>query len=241
MSENGFNLYDQMSPDESAGGGRAHGVVEGIVSEVDSNGRVKVVFEWMLGVDGRPYVTDWTRVVAPGAGGKGRGLLVPLAKDDEVLVAFRFGNFEQPYVLGGLWNTKTDWPPAYPFEEAKASDVDPNRRILRSSSGHTIVLDDTKGKETITIVDKGKKNQLLFETKDGKVTIKADKELVIVVGNSSIVVGNDDVTVSTSKFVVKAGTEYSLTIGSTVIGGKSGALELKGSRVTVNDGALEVT
>src|SRR3712207_8369590 len=56
--------------------------------------------------------------------------------DDEVLVAFEHGDPRYPYVLGALWNGR-DKPP-----EANA-DGGNNKRLIKSRSGLTILLDDT--------------------------------------------------------------------------------------------------
>jgi uncharacterized protein involved in type VI secretion and phage assembly len=239
------NDLPEMFQDLSLGkgtSGRIHGVVPGVVSDVqdpEKRGRVKVKFPWLLDNKGREYVTDWARVVAPGAGGDDRGLLIPLAPADEVLVAFQFGNVEQPYVLGGLWNKETDKPPTFGGSEG----VDLDKRVFKSASGHAVVLDDKKDAEKVVIVDKGGKNQILFEPKDGKVTITAEKQLTISVGDKVTITAKDDGTVSVQcdKFEVRAQTEYALAAGASNVKGASSSLALKSGKVTINDDALEVT
>jgi uncharacterized protein involved in type VI secretion and phage assembly len=63
-----------------------------------------------------------------------------------------------PYIVGVLWN-KTDKPPAGSGEILSMRRCKVNQRIVRSRSGHTIILDDTSGKEQIIIQDKTAKEQ----------------------------------------------------------------------------------
>ena len=51
------------------------------------------------------YVSDWCRCMQLGMGQKGGWMLLP-EPDDEVLVAFEFGDIRRPYVIGGLSNPK---------------------------------------------------------------------------------------------------------------------------------------
>lgn len=68
-------------------------------------GRVKVKLPWFSD----SIETDWARIVMAGATTSG-GLMYNPQVNDEVLVAFEDGQFDRPFVLGGLWNT-TNTPP----------------------------------------------------------------------------------------------------------------------------------
>ncbi len=145
---------------------RIYGVVIGVVSDRNPGlGRVKFRLPWLSD----QYVSDWARVVSPMAG-KDRGLYMLPEIDDEVLVAFEHGCVEFPYVLGSLWNGQ-DKPPA--------GDDDGKKRILKSSSGHLVRLDDTEGKEKIEIVDAKGKQSIVFDTAASTLTITADQDVVI--------------------------------------------------------------
>ncbi|MFT3767548.1 MAG: phage baseplate assembly protein V [Minicystis sp.] len=243
MSTFAPDILSQIAPGKGHGS-RLFGVVAGVVSDItdpEKRGRVKVKLPWLLDNKGKEHVTSWARVVAPGAGGNGRGLLLPLKLDDEVLVAFAFGNPEQPYVIGGLWNKETDKPPTYPFEDGEPN-VSPDKRLLRSESGHTVVLDDTKDAEKITIADKGGKEMIELDVKNGKLSITADKELSIKVGSDVTLTAKEGkVTITCKELSVEASEKYAIAVGSsTFIKGESSKLALKGGKVTINDDALEV-
>ena len=67
-------------------------------------GRVRVQFQWQEGDN----MTDWIRVVTPDAGGSGdkvaknRGFVFIPEVNDLVVVNFRDGNIDAPYVAGSL-------------------------------------------------------------------------------------------------------------------------------------------
>ena len=125
------------------------GVVIGIVTDnqdPDGWGRVKVKYPWLSD----EHASDWARVVAVGAGAE-RGVEFLPEIDDEVLVGFEMGDIHYPYVIGGLWNGK-DTPPKKNQDVVSGGRV--QQRIIRSRTGHQIVLDDSDGQSGITIADK---------------------------------------------------------------------------------------
>jgi len=128
-----------------AAAGRVYGVVVGVVTNIDdpdSLGRVKVSYPWM----GDDAESPWARVMTPMAGND-RGIVCRPEVGDECLLLFEHGDVRFPYVIGGGWNA-TDTPP-----QNRGTDTDNNIRMIRSRSGHEILLDDTSGSEKIVIVD----------------------------------------------------------------------------------------
>ena len=126
--------------------GRVYGVVIGIVTNVDDpdlQGRVKVKYPWLQNDSESP----WARIVSF-MGGADRGAVFRPEMDDEVLVVFEHGDMRRPYVLGALWNGNDSMP------RERGGDADNNIRLIKSRSGHLIVLDDSDGEEKITIQDK---------------------------------------------------------------------------------------
>jgi len=137
------------------------GVVTGIVKRVDDPGglgRVQVEFPWL----DQSYRTDWAPIAAP-LTGKGRGAFFMPEIDDEVLVSFNHGDFDHPFIVGFLWNG-LDKPPETDLKNRviltpgghtlRFEDGNAKKIILRSSSGHEIVLDDAGQKITITSAGK---------------------------------------------------------------------------------------
>jgi Rhs element Vgr protein len=147
-------------PDQpKKGPDRWPGVVPALVTNLedpDDLGRVKVKFPWLAD----DLESTWARVVGIGAGPE-RGMLVLPEINDEVLVVFEHGDFNRPYVLGGVWSS-TDKPPM-PSSEA-VSDGTVNLRTWRSRSGHRITLDDTEGEEKLELMSKNEHRITMDDT-----------------------------------------------------------------------------
>jgi len=126
--------------------GRIFGAVTAVVSNVDDPdglGRVKVRYPWLKDDSQSP----WARIVSFMAG-PGRGAVFRPETGDEVLVLFEHGDMRFPYVIGALWNGKD----AMPGE--RGADADNAVRLIKSRSGHQIVIDDTAGAEKVIVHDK---------------------------------------------------------------------------------------
>lgn len=150
-------------------------VVVGIVTnnnDPDGLGRVKVKLPTMPGNE----ESHWARLVTPMAG-DGRGIEFIPEVNDEVLIAFEHDDSHRPFVLGSLWNGK-DKPPE-PSDALLSSTGKVERRIIRSRSGHTITLDDTDGKEKISIVDKTGKNSIEIDSANNSLEVKAGSKVEI--------------------------------------------------------------
>ena len=154
---------------------RLYGICIGVVTnnqDPDGLGRVKVRFPWLSDA----VESNWARVLAPMAG-KDRGIYFLPEVNDEVLLAFEQGDIRFPYVLGSLWNGK-DKPP----ETNKDGKND--RRIIKSRSGHMIVLDDSDDKPSIEIVDKSEKNRIFIDSAKNAMEIKVKGDLSIEIGGN---------------------------------------------------------
>ena len=179
--------------------GRFYGTCVGIVTnnkDEEGLGRVKVKFPW-LSVQDESY---WARVVTPMAG-KDRGMYFLPEKDDEVLVAFEHGMIEFPYILGALWNGQ-DKPPE------SNNDGKNNKRIIKSRSGHQIILDDTENNEQIIIRDKTGKNEIIIDSKNNAIMVRVEKDMVVEVkGKISINNSSGEVVIETKKMILKGELE----------------------------------
>jgi len=80
---------------------RIYGVVVAVVTNNDDPeklGRVKVKFPWLSDKN----ESSWARMLTPLAGQQ-RGFYHLPEPNDEVLVAFEFGDINRPIILGALW------------------------------------------------------------------------------------------------------------------------------------------
>src|SRR5947209_4655321 len=68
--------------------------------------RVKVKFPTMPKPKGGEEDSFWCRITTLGASKDGMGVFFLPEKDDEVLVVFLNGDFNQGFILGTLWNGK---------------------------------------------------------------------------------------------------------------------------------------
>ena len=179
-------------------------------SDDQNNGRVK----GKLPTLGDDVESHWCRVVAPGAG-KNRGIEFLPEVDDEVLVVGT--DVDQLYVLGGLWNQK-DAPPELSKNAIASGQV--NKRVIRSRTGHTIVLDDGND-GGISIIDSTGNNRIVIATRGNGLEIIAAGDIKIEAG------GKIEISAGT-ELSLEAGTEFSAK-GGTNAGVEAGTqLELKG-------------
>ncbi len=140
-------------------------------ADPDNLGRVKLKYPWLSEKDS----SHWARVLSVG-GGPNRGLEFIPEINDEVLVVFEQGDINHPYVLGGLWNGQ-DKPPKGSNQIVGGGKV--KQRIIRSRSGHIVVLDDSDDKPGILIQDKTGNNLIEIDSKKNamKIWIAGETEI----------------------------------------------------------------
>ncbi|MFZ3058851.1 MAG: phage baseplate assembly protein V [Candidatus Methanoperedens sp.] len=197
---------------------RINGVVVGIVTDnkdPDKLGRVKVKIPRLSAED----ESNWARVISFMGGKQMGGFFLPEV-NDEVLVAFEYGDINIPYVIGSLWNGK-DSPPL------TNDDGKNNFRIIKSRSGHVIRLDDTDGQEKIEIVDKSENNKIIIDTKEKKISIISDKDIEISAPNGKVKIEAMDIeTKSSASTKIEASSTMDLKASATA--------NLKGATVNIN-------
>ncbi len=206
------------STEGRAAASRIYGVVIGIVTnnqDEDNLGRVKVRFPWLASDD----ESHWARI-ANLMGGSERGSFFLPEVDDEVLVAFEHGIVSRPYILGGLWNG-VDLPPET-NEDGKN-----NLRLIKSRSGHVVLLDDTDGEEKIEVVDKTGNNKITIDVKTNTISITTDKDIELKASKGKIVLDAKEIEINSS-------TSTKLEAGSTMDVKSSATMDIKGATVNIN-------
>ena len=129
-------------------GGCFYGAYAALVTDLedpDNQGRVKIKLPWSPDGEGLQYEA-WARLSTLMAGAERGSWFVP-DLDDEVLVIFEGGNPRRPYVIGSLWNGK-DAPP-------ETMDAKNSIKAIHSRNGVKIVMDDSDGRETLTLETPG--------------------------------------------------------------------------------------
>jgi uncharacterized protein involved in type VI secretion and phage assembly len=201
-----------------------YGVVPAIVTNVnDPNnlGRVKVKYPWLNDTE----ESNWARVISVGAGNQ-RGLMIMPEVNDEVIVAFENGQFDVPYVVGGVWNGQ-DAPPMQASVYHNGGKV--VVRKLKTRTGHELTFTEKTDSSTIEILEsKGLKITLdgtnkKIEILDGTLKIEMDdtgKKITIDGGSAA------DIELKGKNIKLTASAQLSLTA--------TGTAELKGSMVNIN-------
>lgn len=233
---------------------KIYGVVTAKVTSLEDPeelGRVQVMYPWLPKYKDADLSSNWARLASPMAGLE-RGMFYLPEIDDEVLVAFEHGDTSFPYIVGALWNN-TDKPPKGTADSVLASDKKKvDQRVIRSRSGHLIVLDDKEGEEQIIIQDKTTENSIIFNAKENTITIQAKGDLTISAGGALTIEAAEVLTIEATKALTvsskqdaasfKAAKDVTLESsgGKGTIKGSSGlalestgTTELKGTNVSV--------
>lgn len=208
----------------------ARGLMKGVViaqvtnlDDPDNWGRVKVKYPWLAD----DQESHWVRIATIGAGAE-RGMQYLPEINDEVLVAFEHGDPHYAFIIGGLWNGK-DKPPL--ANNAATSSGTVNQRIIKSRSGHVIILDDTDGSEKITIQDKTGKNEIVIDTASNTMDINLEADINLT-AKSNIVL------TATSNIELKATGDVKISGANVNIEGKQKS-DVKAPQVAIN-GSMKV-
>lgn len=213
--------------------GRSSGIMRAVVKQnwdEEHPGKVKV--EFMTGEKGRKS-TKWLPVAHPYCG-NGYGFYFHPEIDTEVVVGGRPEEMNSLIVLGALWN-KVDEPPADTVQQdnfIKKIRTKGNHEIvfddnadsagiqIKTDKGHHIILNDTDN--CISIFDREEKNGVKIDVEGGSLSLKAEKKIVLSVGDKSMMVLDGD----NGKLVLEA--EQIEEKGSQKVAIKTQKLEAKG-------------
>ncbi|WP_033441622.1 VgrG-related protein [Saccharothrix sp. NRRL B-16314] len=224
------------------------GLVPAVVSDVRDpakTGRVKVTYPW-LSAD---FSSGWARTVHPGAGNGYGGLVLPEV-GDEVLVGFEHGDFDAPYVLGGLYNGK-DAPPTLTVDPVDGNSGEVVTRGFVSRKHHKVEFVEDEGIVVSSgdgkfVVKLDQKNQVVEVTSGKAVTIKAQNGVTIDAGTGPLELkgqkitanARTDVTIEAGAQLKATGTAGVAVEGATVAVTGQGQAELTASGPVTVRGAV---
>jgi uncharacterized protein involved in type VI secretion and phage assembly len=185
-------------------------------------------------------VTDWAWpcVMAGGLADQGSFFIPDIGA--KVWVEFEEGNLDCPLWVGTVWAKPSD--SEIPKEAKNMVGNKPQRRVLKTSSGHVLEFSDVDGKETITIRHKNK--AMLHFNEKGSVTISLEsgtliylnaeeKELCIADENGNNVrLGDSNVTLTN-----KSGTVVDIADKAVQVIAKN--VMLRSETVQLGEGAME--
>ena len=206
-------------------------VVSALVTNIkdpDKLGRVKVKMpQWHDTVE-----TDWLRVVAFG-NGKNRGNTWLPEVNDEVVVAFDHGDIRRGYVLGAVHNG-VDKPDATHGASAVNGDGTLDKRALVSRAESYLLMDDTQGKEAVSVSTKG--DEYILKLDKGGTTIKLDSKGKVEIHGAQDITVKGDANVN-----IEAASNLSIKATGNAKIEASGQLELKGATAKMEgSGQLEL-
>jgi len=235
-----YTLSQLLGGDNGYDRGLIHGVVGAKVTSLEDPeelGRVQVMFPWLPKYKDADLSSNWARVATP-MGGKERGFFFLPEIDDEVLVTFEHGDVNHPYIVGVLWHN-TDKPPKGTKGSVLASDKKKvDQRVIRSRSGHLIILDDTEGEEQIIIQDKTEKNSLVISSKENSLTIAIEGDISITAKGKLTVNSTGDTTFeSKAGITLKATNDIMLEGMNVKLKGKTGGAFEAGTELALKGNA----
>ena len=208
----------------SNGGGSAAAGINGVVvalvtnnDDPDKGGRVKLKFPWLAD----DYESDWARLVSLGAGPDSGAVWLPEV-NDEVLVAFEFGDIRRPYVVGGLWNG-VDKPR---LGDALFDNGKVKRRGFVSRQGHRFVFLDGDGDAGIALLTSNDKLKIALKESATEIHVKSDGTILIESTGDLTIKGSANVS-------VEAGAKLTLK-GATVTVSASGPVDIDGTPIQLN-------
>jgi uncharacterized protein involved in type VI secretion and phage assembly len=127
-----------------------------------------------------------------------------------VWIEFEGGDTGLPLWTGVQYVAGSEW--------AKESDM-PEKRVIRTPSGHFVLFDDKSGEEKIEIVEAKAKVKITIDSSASTLKIECDKDVTIESPNGKLTLKGKGVEIeSTDAMSVKA----------------SGDMTLKGSKVAIN-------
>ena len=154
--------------------------------------------------------TEWLRVMSPDAGksdlvGTNRGFVFIPEEGDTVMVGFRYGDPNRPYVMGSMFNGTTG---------AGGSDANKSKSIT-TRSGASITIDDDEGKGKISMADPS--GSTITLNGDETITLSAPKsismnakEINLNAEDTINITGDSGVNINGSEITETAETEIGM-------------------------------
>jgi type VI secretion system secreted protein VgrG len=224
----------------------------------DKYGRVKVQFPWDRHGKYDADSSCWVRVATPWAGKGWGGVHVPRI-GQEVVVDFLEGDPDRPLIVGSVFNA--DQMPPFTLPAAKQVSGFKTNSYPTTGGSNEITIDDTKGKEKMTI--HAQHDQNVTVDHDQTTTVHNNRTTTVDVNSTETVKGKKTTTVNGTVLetyndalstIVKSGvvlvstaanisavaaTEVMLNTGaSTLLMKSDGTIELIGVKIIINGKSL---
>ena len=139
-------------------------------------GRIKVQLWWQGARAVSEEMTPWIRV-SNSMTGSSKSYFIPEV-DDTVMIDFEYGNPDLPFVTGSLYANDS----GHRKPGAELFRADNHIKGIISRGGNHIIIDDTEGKEKISIYNKEKKNKIELSLDGTHITIKSEGDINLQAG-----------------------------------------------------------
>ncbi|MCV9930651.1 phage baseplate assembly protein V [Flavobacterium sp. LS1R47] len=197
-----------------------------------NKGRIRVQMLWQQGTSMK---TAWLRVMTPDAGssdkvGTNRGMVFIPDVGDHVMVHFRYGDPNRPFILGSVFHGKS----------GGGGGKDNNQRSFATRGGTSLVLDEEKN--TFTASDPS--GNMVKLNGDGTMTFFApnkidiqSKEINLIADEKVNIDGVNEVNIS-SKKVLTTGTDEVTVKSDTQITDEAPSINIKGKNTILAEGMV---
>ena len=197
-----------------------------------NKGRIRVQMLWQQGTSMK---TAWLRVMTPDAGssdkvGTNRGMVFIPDVGDHVMVHFRYGDPNRPFILGSVFHGKS----------GGGGGKDNNKRSFATRGGTSLVLDEEKN--TFTATDPS--GNMVMLNGDGTMTLFApnkidiqSKEINLIADEKVNISGTNEVNVD-SKKIVAEGTDEVTIKSDTQITDEAPSINIKGKNTILAEGKV---
>jgi len=215
LAEDWFANRPDIAPPPAAGltppvSGLQIGVVDTFAEDPDGQFRVKVNIPALAGESqaeqGPPPVSVWARLASPDAGNN-RGFYVRPEAGDEVVLGFFNEDPRQPVIIGSLYSSKKNPIPADNI--VGKPDANNDKKGWVSKTGMSIIFDDNKDNEKISIVTlnnnsivlDGKNNKIIIsDANDNSISMSSDGISIVSKNKISIISKENNVEISGNNF-----------------------------------------
>lgn len=196
-------------------------------------------------IDSDDTITDWAMPCVPYGGAADQGFFVIPERGAHVWVEFEEGRLDHPIWTGTFWvspNEAAQTPTQGQDTAGTEEDLEPKRRVWKSSSGHVLEFSDIGGKEAIHIVHKSgsllnfdeKGNVFLYSKEGSLLYLNAELgEVTLAHQNGAhLTMKGDQVSITN-----KDGSSVSLMGESVQVNATN--VHIRSQTVTLGEGAVE--
>jgi hypothetical protein len=201
-------------------------------TDPQSKGRIRVQMLWQQGTQMK---TAWLRVMTPDAGssdkvGTNRGMVFIPDVGDHVMVNFRYGDPNRPFVLGSVFHGKS----------GGGGGKDNNKRSFATRGGTSLILDEEKN--TFTATDPS--GNMVMLNGDGTMTIYApnkidiqSKEINLIADEKVNISGVNEINVDSKKVSVTGTDEVSIKSDAQITD-EAPSISIKGGNTILAEGKM---